>query len=482
MTEAHDPSSVRTERRHFAIFSFLFAMAVLFHQARLSDWEVFSVHAILSLAAVWLLLRPASVVRFAVLAAAVVLDWAVHMPVVVNHVWAVGIFCVGLLVAVAIALLRGRSWPGDGGELYTRFAPVLRNIVVLVYLFAALAKINEGFLDSSVSCAVAMSNDLLGRLPVDLRASWQHAPAIWGTIAIELAIPALLFFKRTRMIGLAIGIPFHLILALSGHTPFSGFAMAFYSLFLPVDFPDRLDRLRARFHPLESAATRVAVAARSPIAFPALALGWLMCALLVVDFAGGAFDQAVTAVFAVYAVALGAIVAAALLDGRPVVPRERAYRLAHPAWALVLVLIVANALSPYVGLKTQVSFTMYSNLQTEADQWNHELIPESVKVFDLQDDVVRVTASSDERLAAAADDGTRLVWHDFRRHLRHNPDASVSYERGGRRFVVARAGDEPSFSRREPIVERKLLQFRDVPIAEENGCRSERPARADQGS
>ena len=482
MTEAHDPSSARTERRHFAIFSLLFAMAVLFHQARLSDWEVFSVHALLSLAALWLLLRPASVVRFSVLAVAVVLDWAVHMPVVVNHVWAVAVFCLGLLVAVGIALLRGRSWPADGGELYTRFAPLLRNIVVLVYLFAALAKINDGFLDNSVSCAVAMSDELLGRLPIDLRASWQNAPAIWGTIAIELAIPVLLFFKRTRLIGLAIGIPFHLVLALSGHTPFSGFAMAFYSLFLPVDFPDRLDRLRARFRPLESAAARVAVAARSPLAFPALAFGWLMCALFVVDLAGGAFDQAVTAVFAVYAVVLGGIAAAALLDGRPVVPRERAYRLAHPAWALVLVLVVANALSPYVGLKTQVSFTMYSNLQTEADQWNHALIPESVRVFELQDDVVRVTASSDERLAAAAEDGTRLIWHDFRRHLRHNPDASVSYERGGRRFVVARAGDDPHLARGEPVVERKLLLFRDVPRADENECRSLRSAGADQGS
>jgi hypothetical protein len=482
MMAAQEPSRGRTEQRHFAIFSFLFAMAVLFHQARLSDWEVVSVHAVLTLAALGLALKPASVLRFAALATALIVDWAVHMPVVVNHLWAVAVFCVGLVVAAGAALLRGRSWPRDGGELYARFGPVLRNIVVLVYLFAALAKMNSGFLDSGVSCAVAMSDDLLGRFPVDLRASWQHAPTIWGTIAIELAIPVLLFFKRTRLIGLGIGIPFHIVLALSGHTPFSGFAMAFYSLFLPLDFPDRLDRLRARFHALDALAARAAAAARSPLAFPALAVGWLMCALFVVDLAGGAFDQAVTAVFTVFAVMLGALTAAALLDGRPVIPRERAFRLTHPAWAVVLLVVVANALSPYVGLKTQVSFTMYSNLQTEADQWNHELIPEAVRVFDLQDDVVRVTASSDERLSAAAEDGTRFVWHDFHRHLRKHPDASVTYERAGRRFVVARAGDDPVLSRGESLAERKLLEFRDVPVAEKNECRSRRSAAADQGS
>ena len=477
--------------RHFAIFSFLLAAAVLFHQARLSDWEVVSVHAFLTLAALFLLLRPSSVPRFAVLAVALVVDWVVHMPVVVNHLWVVAVFSVAVLVAVAIALARGRRWPLVGGELYARFGPVLRNLVILVYLFAAVAKMNDGFFDEEISCAVAMSDDLLDWAPFDLKASWQHAPAIWGTIAIELAIPVLLFFRRTRLIGLAIGIPFHIILALSGHVPFSGFAMAFYSLFLPVDFPERLDRLVERVPLLGTIAARIAAVARSPLAFPVLALGWLVCALVVVENARTAFDRGTTVVFFFYALVLVGIAALALLDrerplapllGEGIEPRDHAFRLAHPAWALVLVVAAANAISPYVGLKTQVSFTMYSNLQTEGDTWNHAVVPEGVRVFDLQDDLVTVESSTDEDLAEAAEHDTRLVWQDFRRHMLNHPDAAVTYEHEGRRFVVARAGDDPRLSQHESMVERKLLEFRDVPTDENNHCRSRRSAGADQGS
>jgi hypothetical protein len=472
----------RADRRHFAIFSFLFAVAVLLHQNRLSDWDVISVHAVVSLAAIFLLLRPSSVPRFAALAGALLWDWAVHMPVVVNHLWAVAVFFAAVLVAMGVALLRGLDWPRDGGELYRRFAPVLRNVVILVYLFAALAKMNGGFFDAQVSGAVAMSDDLLDLAPFDLKRDWQHSPAIWGTVAIELAIPVLLFFKRTRLLGLAIGMPFHIVLALSGHVPFSGFAVAFYSLFLPIDFPNRLQRLRYRFPPLDAAAGRVAAVAGSPLAFPVLALGWLFCAVLATEYARGPFDKATTAFFPLYAGALMAIAALALLDGRPIIQRERAFRLPHPAWALVLAIVVANAISPYVGLKTQVSFTMYSNLQTEGDEWNHEVVPESVRVFDLQDDLVTVHATSDEDLAEDAAKGTRFVWHDFRRRMLDNPDTSVTYEYEGRRFAVARAGDDPRLSQGETFAERKLLQFRDVPESDENGCRSRRSAGADQGS
>lgn len=478
-TPTADPG---TERRHFAIFSFLFAMAVLYHQARLSDWEVLSIHALLTLSALFLLVKPSSVRRFVLVAVALFLDWADHMPVVVNHLWVVAVFGAALLIAMAVALARGLDWPRDGGELYRRFGPVLRNVVILVYLFAAVAKMNDGFFDSDVSCAVAMSDDLLDWAPFDLKADWQHAPAIWGTIAIELAIPLLLFFPRTRLVGIAIGLPFHVVLALSGHVPFSGFAVAFYSLFLPLDFPERLDRLRGRFPPLGRASLRIGSLARSPLAFPALALVWLFCAVVVTEHARGPFDKATTASFVPYAAIVGGIAALAILDGRPVVQRQRAFRLTHPAWAIVLLLVVANAISPYLGLKTQVSFTMYSNLQTEGDQWNHSLVPDSVRVFDLQDDLVRIVDSSDERLDEAAKSGTRFVWHDFRRHMLDHPDESVTYEQDGRRFAVSRAGDDPRLSEDETFVERKLLQFRDVPTAEDNGCRSRRSAGADQGS
>ena len=68
----------------------------------------------------------------------------------------------------------------------------------------------------------------------------------------------------------------------------------------------------------------------------------------------------------------------------------------RPRWAplcVVPLVVVLNGLSPYVGLKTETSWAMYSNLRTEVHP-NHFLVPASVKVFGYQDDLVEILATS----------------------------------------------------------------------------------------
>lgn len=123
---------------------------------------------------------------------------------------------------------------------------------------------------------------------------------------------------------------------------------------------------------------------------------------------------------------------------------------------------------------------MYSNLQTEEGRWNHLLIPESVRVFELQDDIVEVVRSSDERLAEAAGDETKLIEHDFRTYLGRHPELSVTYRQEGQIITVPRAGEDPGASDGPGLVARKLLLFRDV--ASRNVCRDGREGGPAQGS
>ncbi|MBA3509638.1 MAG: hypothetical protein H0T19_06055, partial [Thermoleophilaceae bacterium] len=78
-------------------------------------------------------------------------------------------------------------------------------------------------------------------------------------------------------------------------------------------------------------------------------------------------------------------------------------------------------------LKTESSFTMFSNLHTEQGSWNHLLIPEAVRVFPYQDQLVRITASNDRALEASTQDGTRLVRFDLEGYLRSHPGTTASY-------------------------------------------------------
>jgi hypothetical protein len=141
----------------------------------------------------------------------------------------------------------------------------------------------------------------------------------------------------------------------------------------------------------------------------------------------------------------------------------------HPAYLLGPLLILVNGLSPYVGLKTEHSFTMFSNLMTEGDRWNHFLLPRAMKVFPLQDDLVQVVRSSDQRFRQFAERRTQLVWVHFQSLVSRYPHIRITYERAGQRYEVARVGDDPILSKRPDWVVAKLMDFRTIP--RRNVCR-----------
>ena len=474
-------ASAQDARTQFAIFAFLLAMAVLFHQSRLGDWQPLSHHTLVSLTAIAVLVRPSSLHRLLVMLVVQLVSVAIDAPSVVNHWLLLALTTLGLGIALAAAAIRRRPWLSDTGEVFRRIAPVIRIQVVAVYLFAVLAKLNTDFLDPALSCAALMSEDLLNKGPLGLHAAWQDGPAIAGTLLVEALLPIGLLVRRTRLVAVMVGAGFHTVLAVAGHVPFSGFAFAFYALFLPDDVPERLRHLLRDVPALRTLAAWAQGFAHSPLALPLLGGAWVAVAAGVTHgpqaFATAVERSAVVA-FVAYAAALGALVMLLLRRGGPGTYGPGTLRLAGPLWAIAPVLVLLNAATPYLGLKTQSAFTMYSNLQTEPGRWNHALLPESIRRFDLQDDRVTVLRSSDERLAALARDRTELIEHDFRTYVTERPGISVTYRQAGR--VTTAAGD--TGLSRPALLERKLLLFRDVPVQERNSCRNRRPGGPAQGS
>jgi len=478
---AHPPSDDAAggpdgARVQFAIFASIFALAVLFDRGHPSDWQLVSQDTVVCLVAIWVLLRPVSVVRFVALVVAQVTNAAIDSPLMTNHWTLVAISGLAILVNLVVAIVRREPWLLDPAAVYRRIAPVLRVTVLILYGFAAFAKINADFLDPAVSCGVAISEHLFDRGPFALP-SWLEWPAIVGTIVLEAGLAFLLAFRRTRLLAVFVGGTFHVFLATAGHLAFSGFAMAFYVLFLPDDLPERLERMRAGSPRLRAFTNRVAAFAARREAFALLAGAWLLVGFAVSLGPGSVASivrSGMLALFLIYVASLGVVLVRAVADDGPPAYRPGALRLAHPGWALGPLLAVLLALNPYLGLRTQDTFTMYSNLQTEEGHWNHALLPSAVRVFSAQDDLVAIVASSDTLLARAARTSTRLVWWDFRRHASHHPDASVTYEHRGKRRMVARIADDPTLSRRTNALVEKVAMFRDVPPAGANDCRTRR--------
>jgi hypothetical protein len=133
-------------------------------------------------------------------------------------------------------------------------------------------------------------------------------------------------------------------------------------------------------------------------------------------------------------------------------------------------LILASSLSPYVGLKTVPTLSMFSNLRTEGERPNHLFMPARLKVFGYQDDLVEVVEANHPAFERLQRQGLLLPWFEFNRQL-HRVGAAmpprrplvVRYVRGGEEHVVRREpGSDGSDLEPIPWHLDKLLRFRAI--------------------
>jgi hypothetical protein len=300
---------------------------------------------------------------------------------------------------------------------------------------------------------------------------WAVVAAIAGTLVAEAAVPLLLCSRRTAYAGMALGAAFHLFLSqYGGLHGFAAMIFAFYSLFLPPAFAARVTtRLDALFAAQRLSALRPFALLASAVAL--LALGKMLGELGVnYTYRGLLFwDAWLVAVLVLFGRDLVQVArnAPAVADLRP--------RWA-PMWAFPLVIFL-NGLMPYVGLKTETSWAMYSNLRTEVSH-NHLIVPASAKVFDYQDDLVEIVDTSLpalERYAERSD--VKLTYFELRRACSstRKKDFAVTYRRGGEERIVESVegvlrGDAGA-CRAHPWVVGKLLRFRPVDTRAKATCR-----------
>lgn len=466
------PSSIAEESAaiHLRVFAVLLAIGVLFHNVTTMALEFVSWDSVLTLAAFWILARPSSFRRLLILSAVLLVDIALDAPDIANHKFLAGVFALAVLTCFAVEA-HGRRFSVT--RFHAGLAPIIRSATVLMYLLAALAKVNRDYLNPDLSAAVTHIFSVARWLPIP-QDDWIKMPAIYLVLAVECMLPVLLVWRRTRLFGAIMALVFHVVMALAGYVPFSAFAPCFLLFFLPDGFPRWLVGLHRRtetaFGPLLSS-SRWILLTGAFLAWATISSKLTWGSLSWNQVAGHLYPACPlgTILFLVYSVGLLVIMRMYVGDVRRLQPAHgRVFRMSRLPYIVFPLLVLANGMSPYVGLKTMYSFSMFSNLQTEGDQWNHILIPESVRVFDCQDDLVRIIESSDPVLARSARDGERWVHLQFLDYVSERPDIAVTYEHKGRIERVARVGNHPQLSQRPNVLVRKMSSFRPVFPPERN--------------
>ena len=385
------------------VFSWSFASAVLFSQ--LSHWgwlyslrsNPFSVSSLVetlvSAAAFFLLLRPVSVGRLITLSIFLTLNTFWFLPEVPNHRLMLTVVSLSVLLTHTLSHFKAENLDEFDQKRQVLFS-LLRCATVLLYFFAFFHKLNSDFLSADYSCAVRFLKNIS---PTLASSQLLETVAIWATLIFELLIVPGLLWAKTRKLSVVLALVFHVILSFDLIMHFLDFSSTMFCLLSSfMIFQDAKDENRPWFRRY-LCDNRIGILA---------CLGF--CCLLVFGFAFGASDRGYE-VFRLGRQAFWLIYAACfivLVMGNSVFPdrilssgvsSSLSLRSNAIPITIVLLLVLINGLSPYIGIKTRTAFAMYSNLRISDVDSNHLLVPRSFDLFGLLADRVKVVDSENVR-------------------------------------------------------------------------------------
>jgi hypothetical protein len=374
-------------------------------------------------------------------------------------------------VAVLVDALRGRA--GDRTDLAERLFPAARLCLLGFYFFAAFAKLNSSFFDRSVSCAVFYfreSTDSVGLSGLQLGgAAWLERAVIVGTVAVELSIPILLLLRRTRALGVVVGLVFHLVLALDHSHQFFDFSATLFALFVLFLPPlagtwvaERVGSIRARLALRDEALPeRVHLAlAAVPVTIALLVAIDALTPELALDVGWWPWQLC----------AIAAVVATVAFLRQHPEPAPGYLQPHHALFAVVPLLVLLNGLTPYLELKTGYGWNMYANLRTVDGESNHLIVRRTLPLTDEQDDPVRILDTNSAALARYAARDYGLTWRQLQTYLSRHPRVRITYQRAGEVVALRRASDDPRLVEPVPAWREKVQLFRAIDLREPERC------------
>ena len=166
-------------------------------------------------------------------------------------------------------------WSGDW---YAWTLSGLRAVGALTYVFSFVQKLNPAWFTSQAPTTTSFLYlpleplvDRLGLPPQPIRQLLMPV-AVYGAIVVELTLPLLLYWRRTRIWGCLLGLLFHLPMLVLAVGDFPVMIVAFYPLFLSLDQAREL--LRRCVRPLTLVPLTLRIGLGAVGAFTILRAAW----------------------------------------------------------------------------------------------------------------------------------------------------------------------------------------------------------------
>ena len=374
----------------FLFFSIFWCISTLVHQLIWTEWfsDTIPLAWVISFLCVAHLITFGKYKILFVLAIISSAFWyVIQQPLVVNHLYFETIISL-LMTTVVIGYYLKQRLTSTLVSLPAYFTdnafPLLRSSIIILYFFVVLHKLNYDFFKTDISCGAVLFENMLHNLQLtrlefieNFYENNQHRIAnfsIYFSIIAELLIPILLLFKRTRNLGLVFAMVFHFILALEGLGAIVSFTTMMFTYLLLFSSDELIEKAIRTTKKYQSY----------------LRLGFMVALVIIaISFiiSHNIFNKVVGLIWLIYSISVIIFFARNIK-----LHSNNAVKLSSKSliyWIFPL-LVFVNGFAPYLGLKTQTSFSMFSNLITENGRTNHFFIPNEFQVFDYQKELVYI--------------------------------------------------------------------------------------------
>lgn len=343
--------------------------------------------------------------------------------------------------------------------------PLLRTFIIILYFFVVLHKLNYDYFDIEISCGAVLFENLIQNLKLTKFGFVNSIYAnnsilfayisVYSAILLEGIIPLLLIFKKTRKIGVIIGLLFHFLLGFEGLGAIISFtAMMFTYLILFWD-----NATTERFMSLIGA-----YKSKLRVCFVLIIIILVMVYTFVSE---RVFKETFGIIWIIYSISIILIYVQISNLKKPSYSLE--FITKNSTYYIFTFCLLLNGFSPYLGLKTQTVFSMFSNLKTENATNNHFFIPETLQIFNYQKEVVSIIDTDMTNLVLEEHWNNtteyKLVLFEFIKKINSIEDGFVKFTVNNKNYSILKKEGrviESNVNLNQSLILKKLLLFRPI--------------------
>ena len=453
----------------FCFFSTFWALGHIFHLTKYSKWQETPLSLSVIFFSFFLLLKTGSLGRLLIVSFLQVLHCLYVLPVSANHWFFAMIINLYILFSWFFISVRKREFFFYSNRFYLNIRSGLIFLLFCLYFITGFHKLNFDFFDIQKSCSVIFSR--VYRYDDGFFGEYLNYVPVVLTLLLELGICFLLFIRRLSFFAVISFLCFHLYIGYTGIFDFSTLCFAIlFSLYSPhiiltlkkvIPAVNLLAKNNSFFGFLYS------------YKFIAFVLMLFLWPVLGKDFFSVLWFIGVVSFFSVVFWHKGDV---GIFKLKSI--RFRFSRLNKIIVCFFFLIIAANGLSPYFGLKTITTFSMFSNLRIGLG-WgsNHLVFKDYIyKLSDDADDWVEIIDSNDSRLSVFGENKLRVAYLDFVDYLQQRvleekklqfrsfvlaeTPISVNYIRNGVEYRVDDVLESKEIMKPIPWWKRKFISFR----------------------